>query len=93
MYEPLPSIELAALDGVMGGDQSTTRVETPIGTYSSSTSDYQACVNKATELAGQQHPSTRSIDPRTWFAPDGNEGARNAQTRRNITEMCGTPPR
>lgn len=91
MYELLPAIEPFELSLVTGGESSTTRVETPVGTYSSSTTDYQACVNKATSLAGDKYPSTRSWDPRTWFAPDGNAGARADQTRANIVEMCDRP--
>jgi hypothetical protein len=90
MYE-LAAIDVLELAGVTGGESSTTRVETPIGTYSSSTSDYQACVDKATSLAADKYPSTRSLDPRTWFAPDGNAGPRADQTRSNIVEMCGKP--
>jgi hypothetical protein len=91
MYELLPAIELDLLACVTGGDSSTTRVETPIGSVSSSKTDYQTCVDKASQLAADRYPSTRNLNPTTWFAPDGNAGARAEQTRSNIVEMCGRP--
>ncbi|HEY5922866.1 MAG TPA: hypothetical protein VIV11_14405 [Kofleriaceae bacterium] len=82
-------LDLAVLDTVIGGEQSSTQVQVPGASYSSSTSDYRHCVDTVTRMTAQQYPDTR------WFGfigRDRNAGQRAEATMRNMREVCGPPP-
>lgn len=75
---------------VVGAGESRTTVRGPGFSYSSTRTDYQACVDAVTKTTAAQYPSTTP-----WWKPwgtDANAGPRASATQTNIRDICGRPP-
>jgi hypothetical protein len=84
-----------ALTRVCGG-QNTSSVDTPIGSATTTRSDYGYCVDQVTKQTAAAYPDTRPriplVDVPVPFTSDNNSTARANATMQNMVSACGQPP-
>lgn len=85
------SVSRTELTTVVGAGESSTTIRGPGFSYTSTKTDYQACVDATTRSTAAQYPSTNP-----WWkfwGTDANAGPRAAATLDNLRTNCGPPPR
>ena len=86
-------IDLHLLERVVGGGDTTTTLDTPVGKLTETKSDYATCVDTMRAETAKQYPDTRPSllgVPAPW-ATDTNAAARAQATVSNIATNCGKP--